>query len=377
MGTGICADDSARTVEHRALTGAGAADFAALKTTGAGYVDDGVDGVDPSQVVRAAGAVVWRRRRAKIEVLLVHRPSYRDWSWPKGKLDAGESYPAAAVREVEEETGVCIALKAPLGTQRYRLSSGRHKVVRYWVATVIERASAPGRARPVVKAASASEIDKVAWVPLDKAINKLTHRADKKLARKLRQRLVADQLDTRTVIVVRHSRAKKRSAWKKGKGAEDDRPLTERGRCQSRHLMAYLSAFGVGRIITSPWKRCVDTVAPYAKAADIPLTERTQLTEDAHRAKPRAVAKLIAKHLDSGGSPVAICTHRPVLPTVVREIENASDLPTARRLPQRDPWLKTGEIMVLHTRRKPAKGEPAVIALERFRPVVRRAVGAG
>lgn len=79
--------------------------------------------------VLAAGAVVWRRRR---EVLLVHRPAYDDWSFPKGKLDPGEWLPAAAVREVGEETGLAIRLGPPLRTQRY-LNGDRMKSVYYWV----------------------------------------------------------------------------------------------------------------------------------------------------------------------------------------------------------------------------------------------------
>src|SRR5215212_1167668 len=82
--------------------------------------------------VRAAGAVVLRRG----QVLLVHRPAYDDWSFPKGKLDRGEPSPVAAVREVGEETGVRVRLGMPLSTQSYP-HGGRTKVVDYWVARVI------------------------------------------------------------------------------------------------------------------------------------------------------------------------------------------------------------------------------------------------
>src|SRR5699024_4913531 len=78
--------------------------------------------------VHAAGALVWRVRAGELEVLLVHRPRYDDWSWPKGKLHKHESLPAAAVREVKEETGVEALLGVPLPTVRYRLSSGTRKV---------------------------------------------------------------------------------------------------------------------------------------------------------------------------------------------------------------------------------------------------------
>ena len=81
----------------------------------------------PMRLIRAGGALVWRLRHpgrqvlpgdvldeAEIEVLLVHRPQYHDWSWPKGKIEGRETIPVAAVREVEEETGHVISLGAPL-----------------------------------------------------------------------------------------------------------------------------------------------------------------------------------------------------------------------------------------------------------------------
>ena len=73
-----------------------------------------------------------------IEVLMVHRPRYKDWSWPKGKSEANEPIICAAIREVEEETGASVILGAPLTTQRYRLGSGQTKEVRYWVGTLAD-----------------------------------------------------------------------------------------------------------------------------------------------------------------------------------------------------------------------------------------------
>ena len=98
----------------------------------------------PQRLVRSAGALVWRFADptrvavsgepidpADIEVLMVHRPRYHDWSWPKGKAENGEPLVAAAVREVEEETGQVITLGVPLTTQRYRLGGGQTKEVHY------------------------------------------------------------------------------------------------------------------------------------------------------------------------------------------------------------------------------------------------------
>ena len=122
--------------------------------------------------VQAAGAVVLR----KGAVLLVHRPRYDDWSFPKGKLDRGELAPAAAVREVEEETGLRIRLGPPLRPQRY--PNGRvMKTVSYWHGRVRGDHDVGGY---LVN----DEIDEVAWVPVDKAQRRLTYTYDRRLSRR-------------------------------------------------------------------------------------------------------------------------------------------------------------------------------------------------
>ena len=91
---------------------------------------------DEQPVVRAAGGVVWRRSDAGLEVLLVHRPRYDDWSLPKGKADPGEDDVDTAAREVAEETGLAGVLGPELARIRYTDRNGRAKVVRYWSMTV-------------------------------------------------------------------------------------------------------------------------------------------------------------------------------------------------------------------------------------------------
>jgi 8-oxo-dGTP diphosphatase len=112
--------------------------------------------MDPEAAeVKASGGVVWRRAPGGApEVVVVHRPRYDDWSLPKGKLDAGETWEEAALREVEEEVGLRCRLGAELPPVRYRDNKGREKAVRYWLMEPDERSGeasaggeAPGRDR--------------------------------------------------------------------------------------------------------------------------------------------------------------------------------------------------------------------------------------
>jgi 8-oxo-dGTP diphosphatase len=122
----------------------------------------------------AAGALLWRRPPygppdGGIEVALVHRPKYDDWSHPKGKLKSGEDFLTAAVREVREETGMECVPGEPLPTARY-LVNGRRKEVRYWAAEAVSGRFVPSR-----------EVDRMLWLPPAAARHRLTHDRDREL----------------------------------------------------------------------------------------------------------------------------------------------------------------------------------------------------
>ncbi len=126
-------------------------------------------------VVRAAGGVVARRVDGQPpQVALVHRPRYDDWTLPKGKVMPGEDDRAAALREVEEETGLACRLGRPLGRVAYRDRRGRPKVVRYWLMEPIEPTSG-------ADFAPNDEVDELRWLPIPEALDTLTYRHDREM----------------------------------------------------------------------------------------------------------------------------------------------------------------------------------------------------
>ena len=128
-------------------------------------------------MIEAAGGVVWRRSsKGSVKVLLVHRPQYDDWSLPKGKLDPGESHETAALREVEEETGLRCVIDEELAEVRYRDRKDRPKRVRYWAMRPVDGDFAPN-----------DEVDQVRWVSLDEVAGVVTYERDAEVAAELRQ----------------------------------------------------------------------------------------------------------------------------------------------------------------------------------------------
>lgn len=314
--------------------------------------------------VQAAGALVWRVVKGKIQVLLVHRPRYDDWSWPKGKLDPGESPAVAAVREVKEETGEEVVLGVPLPGLKYRMD-GRPKQVHFWaarVATSSDRAALAVRAP--VEPSSDDEIDDVAWIDADRAMDQLTYASDIGPLDALLALHGAGRLDTISKVFVRHTRARARSAWKKG---EASRPLTPQGKERAQALVPLLAAIGVTEVVSSPWRRCMDTVAPYAEVADLSVVSAPALTEDAHEKHPDKAVKVLSRLMKSKQT-VAVCLHRPVVPAVLDMANEYTSHSTLGEMPLEDPYLRTGELLVAQVAKVAKKTQ--IVTLERMRPVV-------
>ena len=312
-------------------------------------VADQTDRLGEAIAVVAAGALPWRVKKDKLEVLLIHRPRYDDWSWPKGKLDPGETIPECAAREVEEEIGLKAPLGIPLPPIHYHVPAGL-KVVHYWAVDVNGASLRP----------DGKEVDSVMWCSPEKAARMLSNPSDCAPLDHLVAAHAGNELDTWPLLVIRHAKAKPRSSWSK---AEGDRPLAATGTRQAQAVGRLLQAWSPSRVVTSPWLRCVATVAPYAKAADAKVKLHESLTEHLHGRSPHKTANVVESLFDKERA-VALCTHRPALPTVFAQLGKHMNSRLRALLPSTDPYLSPGEIVVCHVSR--AKGK--VVAVEQFRP---------
>lgn len=297
----------------------------------------------PPGTVIAAGALVWRVRDDELQVLAVHRPRYDDWSWPKGKLDKGETLPACAIREVAEETGKQVVLGQPLPTLRYP-HGGKTKVVKYWAAQEAADSHPFVKARPPVKSASKNEIDKKRWLTVEQARSKITFKDDLRPLEALVEAYDDDRLFTRAFVLARHARAVRRKAWE---GEDIDRPITSAGEARAHQLVPLFAAFGIKRIDSSPATRCMSTVEPFAGATGLTIKTFDALTEPGHAAKPLATASVFVKLLGKSSSRV-VCVHRPTLPTIVEMVRAATRSYTRGALPRKNPYLPAGGVLVAH-----------------------------
>jgi 8-oxo-dGTP pyrophosphatase MutT (NUDIX family)/phosphohistidine phosphatase SixA len=297
----------------------------------------------------AAGCLVTRQGELGLEVLLVHRPRYNDWSLPKGKADVDEHLTLTAVREVLEETGVTVALRRPLPPRRYDVD-GVPKVVYYWRAEVVSEG---------VFVAN-DEVDAIRWLSVDEAAALATHPDDAALVK-----LANDAAGT-PFIVLRHGTAVKRADWS---GDDVDRPLDVHGVEQADALVARLAAYGVQRVHTSAARRCADTVRPYSLETGVPVAAEPSLTEDGFRAEPEAAFERVSGILADAWrehAATVLCGHRPYLPDLVGRLVELC--PAAA---EADPWehplpdtVATGSMTVLHVHQDEHTGVPAALALE-------------
>ncbi|QZH64472.1 NUDIX hydrolase [Mycolicibacterium farcinogenes] len=253
-----------------------------------------------NKLVPAAGAVLWRRGEdasAVTEVAVIHRPRYDDWSLPKGKLDLGETEPVAAVREVHEETGYTAQLGRRLGSISYDIPQGTKRVW-YWAARATGGDFAPN-----------DEVDKLIWLPVPAAADQLVYPHDRKVLR----RFVKQPPDTKTVIVVRHGTAGRRSRFK---GDDRKRPLDKLGRAQAEALVAQLLAFGATTLYAADRLRCHQTLEPLGQELGVDIHNEPALTEEAYADDHKTARHRLIDIAARAGTPV-ICSQGKVIPGLI------------------------------------------------------------
>ena len=252
-----------------------------------------------SRHLAAAGAVLWRNHpdSADLEVAVVHRPRYDDWSLPKGKVDPGETEPLTAVREVAEETGYRAVLGRRLGSICYDVPQGRKRVW-YWAARSVDGDFAPN-----------AEVDRLSWLPVDAAMDRLQYPADRKVLR----RFGKYPPNTKTVIVVRHAYAGRRSRFT---GDDRLRPLDKRGRGQAESLVGQLLAFGPTTLYAADRLRCHQTIAPLGEELGVDIHNEPQLTEEAYADDVDAARSRLLDIAARAGTPV-ICSQGKVIPGLI------------------------------------------------------------
>jgi 8-oxo-dGTP diphosphatase len=273
-------------------------------------------------VIIAAGAVVWRRNNLNVvEIAVIHRPKYDDWSFPKGKADIGEEVIACAHREVLEESNLDTQFGPYLGDVEYMTSDGAKKVF-FWSAKVIKE----------YPFTSNSEVDKLEWHTLKSANKLLSLETDKQILKAFTKLT----LDTKPFILLRHAKAITRDEWQ---GDDDDRPLDSLGTFQSDRLIPIYSVYKIDEVHTSDALRCFDTVNQFARRLEIKLEVSGKLSESTYK-KDKDKAIDYCKELLKEDKSILICSHNPILPKLLTKLTKKAEVEADdEKLQPADSWV--------------------------------------
>lgn len=375
-----------------------------------------------TRYVEAAGGIIYRKRNTidssntsdlkktsnqadmisddDFELCLVYRPKYDDWSWPKGKNEDNESHRHTAVREVGEETGYAVTLGLHIAQIEYPLENeGKKSIsksgaknssqnnnktevvkrIHYWMMREIDENAAMKRlpAFGPIKPAKPTEIGNVIWLTPSKARKKLTHDSDRKVLDAFLEKLHDGQTEYKTLILVRHGKAESRKSWQ---GSEATRPITPLGSAASYALGRELACYAPNRIVSSPWKRCMETVATFAHDSSLSIEQIAELTEDHHENKPKSTLSVLiseiqnldcnAKNTEANiNNSTVMCLHRPIIGTFFDYLRGITKPRAHKRiLSQKSPYMPTGSAIVLHISNT-SKGA-RIIDIEKVLPIV-------
>jgi 8-oxo-(d)GTP phosphatase len=249
-------------------------------------------------MIRAAGGVLWRAPGSgAVEVALVHRPGYGDWSLPKGKLLRGEHPLVTACREVAEETGIRAVAGLRLAIEHYGTAAGP-KAVEYWAMHGPDSVFAP-----------TTEVDRLSWLPLPDARRRLSYQRDSDALDAL-EMLEGDAATAGpAVLMVRNGHAVPPRQWA---GSDGDRPLDAEGHQQATAVRRVLPAFASARLFSAPPTRCADTMEPLGAELGLPVETEPALDEDGYAADPRrGLTRILELASAAGGT--AVCASGVVI----------------------------------------------------------------
>ena len=278
-------------------------------------------------VIYAAGAVLWRfGAKKRVEIALIHRPRYGDWSLPKGKLDANETMIGCAYREVMEETGHAAIFGPEIGDATY-VVDGVTKLVKYWSAQAIGEPT--GKPNP-------TEVDEVLWLSPAEARKKLTLDDDRSIV----DFFLEFGTGTTALVLLRHAKAIKREDWD---GDDGDRPLGNVGQLQAKRLLSKYLPYAIKEVHSSDAMRCIETIEPMTRALQMHPIFSTDLSEYRF-AKDKEVALDYAQDLMLRNQSAIICSHNPILPKVLKKLIGK------KNFKELDQKLEPAEAWVLHHR---------------------------
>ncbi|GAA3956969.1 NUDIX hydrolase [Gordonia caeni] len=275
-----------------------------------------------SRTVWAAGGVLWRTRApgsdhkpGKVEVAVVHRKRYDDWSLPKGKAHDGELLVATAAREMSEETGYDSRIGRRLGTVSYDLRPGVRKKVTYWSM------QADGG-----RFVTNHETDDIQWLSVSGAERTVSYDADRKILKRFAAQPVRELHE---LIVIRHAKAGRRSRFT---GDDTQRPLDAAGTAQAEALVPLLGLYGVRHLHAADRLRCVETLVPMSQELRTDIVNEPALTEEAYAADPETAFARLTELAAPVPGVRAVCSQgRAIAPLLERWAGEAGiDLPSSR-----------------------------------------------
>ncbi len=277
-------------------------------------------------LIQAAGAVLWRKSDiSQLEIAVIHRPRYDDWSLPKGKVESGESHISAGYREIQEETGYESTFGPEIGTVVYKLE-GAPKEVRYWAAAATLKTGTP----------NPKEVDEVLWLAPKKAKEKLTNKDERAIV----DFFLEFGADTFPIILLRHAKALKRTEWD---GDDGDRPLEHRGQLQAKRLLPIYLPYGISEVHTSDALRCIETIDLMARLIEKTPIFSADLSEYGY-AKDREAPLDYVQDLMNRGISAIVCSHNPIIPKVVKKLVGK------KYFKSMDRELEPAQAIVLHCR---------------------------